>query len=128
METMMGIAGLCLSAAVFALLLRSSAPEMGFLLGAAAVLLGSVLLLRGAGELMRFWCELTELSGLPDALFTPLLKVVAISLVSRLGASLCDDAGQSALGRTVETAGAFCALGCAVPLLRAVVEMLRGWL
>jgi len=28
----------------------------------------------------------------------------------------------------MDAAGAFCALACAVPLLRAVVDLIRGWI
>ncbi|MBE7003796.1 MAG: stage III sporulation protein AD [Ruminococcaceae bacterium] len=127
METLVKVAGLCLAAAVMALLLKKSTPELGFLLAGAAVLLGCILLLRGAAELAELWEELTGLTALAPALFTPLVKVTAIALVTRFGTALCDDAGQSALARVMETAGAFCALGCAIPLLREVVEMVRGW-
>ena len=42
----------------------------------------------------------------------------------QVGGSLCRDAGESALAAVVETAGAVCALVAALPLLRAVLDML----
>ena len=54
----------------------------------------------------------------------PLYKTVGIALVVRVGSSLCVDAGESALGKVVETAGAVCALAAALPLLRTVLELL----
>ncbi len=127
METVTQIAGLCLAAAVTATLLRRSSPELALLLSAAAVLLGGALLLRGAWDTAALCGELIELTGLSPELFAPLLKVTAIAVVVRVGGALCADAGQSALARVMETAGAVCALGCALPLLRAVVELIRQW-
>ena len=61
---------------------------------------------------------------MPPALLEPLYKTVGIALVVRVGSSLCADAGESALGKVVETAGAVCALVAALPLLRTVLELL----
>jgi hypothetical protein len=83
---------------------------------------------RSAEEALALGRELAALTGLEAALFLPLAKVVAVSLVSRVGSALCADAGQSALARILESAGAFCALSCAVPLLRAAAELLEAWL
>ena len=128
METLVRVAGLCLSASVVAALLRRDSPELGLLLAAGAALLGGALLLDGAMELAAFGDELTALTGLSPGLFAPLLKVTAIAVIVRVGGALCADAGQSALARVMETAGAVCALGCALPLLRAVAELIRGWI
>lgn len=120
--------GICLAASVLAALLRRDSPELGLLLTAGAVLCGSFLLLRAGDSLAGLGEELVELTGLSPTLFTPLLKVTAVSWIVRVGGAVCADAGQSALARTLEIAGAFCALGCAVPLLRSVLELLRGWI
>ena len=128
METVVQIAGLCLAASVTASLLRQSSPELGLLIAFAAALLGGTLLLRGARDAAALGDELVALTGLSPELFTPLLKVTAIALVVRIAGALCADAGQSALSRVMEAAGAFCALGCALPLLRALVELIRQWI
>ena len=88
---------------------------------AAAVLL---FLAEPLGELLDFLRELGERSGVPQRLFTPLYKIVGIALVVRVGGELCRDAGESALAAALETAGAVCALLAALPLLRAVLELL----
>ena len=74
--------------------------------------------------MLAFLQELAEGSGVPPELFAPLYKTVGIGLVVRVGGGLCRDAGESALAGVVETAGAVCALAAALPLLRAVLELL----
>ena len=128
METAIKLMGLCLAAAVLASLLKKESPELGVLLALGAALVGGTLLLSAAADAVSLADELVALTGLSPALFAPLLKVIAVSLVTRIGAALCADAGQGALERLMEAAGAFCALGCAVPLLKAVTELIRGWL
>lgn len=115
---------LCVVGAMLALVLKRGTPELALLLtlGAAAAVL---LALAGAvEELLAFLEELAERSGVDPALFVPLYKTVGIALVVKVGGGLCRDAGESALGSVVETAGAVCALLVALPLLRAVLSLL----
>jgi len=128
METVFKLAGLCLASAVVASLLKKDAPELGLLLAVGAVLVGGALLLRAVREIAALGDELVALTGLSPSLFAPLLKVTAIALIVRVSSALCTDAGQGALARVMDTAGAICALGCAAPLLTALVELIRGWL
>ena len=128
METVIQIAGLCLAAAVIAALLRAHTPELGLLLTAGVALTGGAILLESMSGIAALGKELAGLTGLAPEFFLPLLKVVAVALVSRIGAALCADAGQSALARILDAAGSVCALGCAAPLLEEVVRLLRRWL
>jgi len=124
MELSIQAAALCVTAAVLALVVRRGSPEAARLLtlGAAVVVLLS--LAGGLETLMVFLDQLVEESGLPRELFVPLYKTVGIALVVKLGGGLCRDAGETALASVVETAGAVCALIAALPLLRAVLELL----
>lgn len=128
METLVRIAALCLVASVTASLLRRGSAELGLLLALATALLGGALLLGAIGELAALGDELVKLTGLAPSLFAPLVKVTAIALLVRVGGALCRDAGQSALASVLDTAGAICAMGCALPLIGAVVDLIRGWI
>ena len=128
METVVKIAGLCLAVTVVSTLLRRDSPELGLLLVTAAALLGGALVLDESLEIASLWDELTALTGLAPSTFAPLLKVTAIALVVRIGGALCADAGQSALARILDAAGAFCALGCTIPLLRSVIDLIKKWI
>ena len=119
---------LCLLTAVIALLLRRESAELAFLLTLSAVLLGVFLLLAAIDEAAALGEELLELTRLSPVLFVPLVKVLAVAVTVRLTAALCRDAGQSALAALTEIAGTVCALWCSLPLLRAVVELLEGWI
>ena len=69
--------------------------------------------------------ELAAAGGLPEGLFTPLVKTLGIALVSRLGGEICRDAGQGAMAAVLDTAGAFGAVLVSLPLVRAAWELLR---
>ena len=128
MELVLKLIALCLLTAVLTLLLKKDNAELSLLLTVSAVLLGMLMLLAAFDEVSGLGAELLEMTKLAPTLFVPLLKVMAIALIVRICGALCADAGQSALSALLETAGAVCALWCAVPLLRAVVDMLEGWI
>lgn len=124
MEQMTQVAGVCVVAALLGLTLRRGTPETALLLAVSAV---AAVLLALAGplrELLDFWEELADRAGVSQVLLLPLYKTLGIALVVRIGGGLCRDAGESALAATLEFAGTVCALLAALPLLRAVLDLL----
>ena len=109
---------------------RQRVPVMAMLgftavLGLAVCAVVGVLLLRGLAEVLDMLEELAAAGGLPEGLFTPLVKTLGIALVSRLGGEICRDAGQGAMAAVLDTAGAFGAVLVSLPLVRAAWELLR---
>ena len=77
-------------------------------------------------ELKGFWEEAASWGQLPVQLFVPLVKTVGIALICRTGSDLCRDAGESAIGSVLETAGAVAAIVVSLPLFRSAWELLRS--
>ena len=120
----MQVTALCVIGALLTVVVRRGSPESALLLTLAAVVAVLLFLIDPMEELTAFLAELGERSGVSASLFVPLYKTVGIALVVKVGSSLCRDAGESALAAAVETAGSICALLVALPLLRAVLELL----
>ena len=97
MELVLKLIALCLLTAVLTLLLKKDNAELSLLLTVSAVLLGMLMLLAAFDEVSGLGAELLEMTKLAPTLFVPLLKVMAIALIVRIGGALCADAGQSAL-------------------------------
>ena len=53
--------------------------------------------------------------------------ILAAALVTRLCADLCRDGGSQSLATAAETAGSLAVLLIALPLLRAVTDLLLGY-
>ena len=111
MELLVRLAALCLCVSAVTALLKKSDEALALLLLLAAVLVGCALLLPALSDLADFCTRTLALTGLPAALFAPLLKVMAIALAALMN-----------------TAGAVCALVCALPLLEALLELVEGFL
>ena len=126
MEWIIKIAVICMVTALTAVLLERDTPELALLLTLGAVVVVMAFALSFYGEVEALLEELLDRSGLGGDLFLPLLKIIAISLVARLGSDICRDGGKKALASVVDIAGTFCALIAASPLLREVLALLSG--
>ena len=115
-------------AALLGLVIKRNQPELALLLALSALLA----ILAGAislwGELRVFLTELTEGTALNEALLSPLVKCLVLSVTARLAADVCKDAGSAALASAVELVGAAAGVVVSLPLLRAVLQMIRALL
>ena len=121
-------AAVCVAAALLALTVKRGSGELALLLSLGATAAVLLALSGTLGQLADFFRQLGAQSGLPQGLLAPLYKTAAIAVVVKIGGGLCADAGDKALSAVVETAGAVCALGAALPLLEAVVGLVTEWM
>ena len=125
MESLFQISVICVVAALLAVVLRKNTPELALLLVISVVVAAFFFLAGMLEEVFAFVERLLLLGGLSVQLFAPLIKTVAIALVSHSGAEVCRDAGAGAIGYMLETAGAIGAMITAIPLFEAVWETIQ---
>ena len=126
MDDMVKVAALAITAALCACVVKKQVRELGLVLAlaAGALILGMAFrALSGLGMLLD---SLSELAGLSPAVLSPVLKTVGISILTKITAELCRDAGEGGIASFVETAGTAMALCVSVPLLRSVLDTLSG--
>ena len=128
MDLMVKVAAGAITAAVLGVVLRKNTPELALLLALAAGLWMVALVADGLGAVMALMEELTSLAGLSEELLEPVVKTVALSILTRLTAEVCKSAGEGGVAAFVETAGTVLALVVALPLVRAVVLMMTEML
>ena len=128
MELMLRAAALAAAGTLCACVLRRGAPELALVV---TVLTGVCLLMWAAQALesaMDMLSRLTRLAGLEGALVEPVVKIVGLSIITRVTGELCRSAGEGGIAAFVEAAGTVLALGAALPLVEQVVEMVVGML
>lgn len=128
MEAMIKIAALAVTAAVLGAVLRKNTPELALLLALCAGLWMLMVAASGLGAAVAFLEELTDLAGLSEELLEPVVKTVALSILTKLTVELCRSAGESGVAAFVETAGTVLALAVALPLMRAVTVLISEML
>lgn len=121
------LAALCAVCILPVVLLRKQTPEQALLLTIAILAVAAARCVSLAMPLMEELRALFDRAGIEPIYLSILLRTLAAALVTRLCADLCKDGGSQALASAVETAGAVAALAIAMPLPKAVVELLLGY-
>ena len=115
-------------AGLLSVTLEKTVPGISLLLAVvvpAMVLLLSMSILE---PIVSFLHRLGSAFGVSGMYTAPLIKCLAIALVTRLGVSLCKDAKQSGAAGALELVGSFASLYAALPLLEAFLSMMEGLL
>lgn len=105
-------------------LIRGRTPALAVLVSLCGLL---VLLSLLIPSLRTGWMRLQQLlsrAGLETDLFLPLVKLLAVSQVTRISAELCRDAGERALAAKLELCGAAASLLCILPLAEQALALL----
>jgi len=124
MGAMARVAAVAVTAAVLGAVLRKNVPEFSLLLALGAGLWMLSLTANALAAALALLKELTELTGVEEELLRPVVKTVAVSLVTRLTAEVCRGTGESGIAAFVETAGTVLALGLSLPMIRAVIILM----
>ena len=128
MDTLLQVAGLGLIAVLLGLVLKKGNGVLALLLTLAACAAMTVSIVCLAEPVVSFLSELRQLAGLEPALLQPLLRTVGIGLLTQLTASVCADTGESTVARLIELCGSVLGIYTALPLLEAVLSLLRTML
>ena len=116
------------TAAVLGVLLKKTNVELALLLSLLTVVLiatASLSFLQGIGQLLD---EIYDMTDQSELLLRPVLKCLAVSVLTKLSADLCREAGQGAGASALELAGTVCSLRIALPLLLQTMKLIGGLL
>jgi stage III sporulation protein AD len=117
------IAGLGVAAALLAMVVRGSRPEIASLIAMAAGVLVFFLAVSRLQAVVAVMEQLVEKAGLAQDYIKVLLKVVGVAYVSEFAAQTCRDAGEDSLAAKVEMGGKVLVLAMASPVIVALVEL-----
>lgn len=126
MELVLKAAALALTAALIGIVLRRTNPEMTLLLSVCTV----VLIMGAALGFAQSFTELAQtvqrIFGVSETLIKPVIKCVAVAIITKMTSDLCKDSSQAAAASAVELAGTVCALCIIMPLLMSMLTAIGG--
>ena len=70
--------------------------------------------------------KVQRIFGLSETLIKPVIKCVAVAIITKMTADLCKDSSQAAAASAVELAGTVCALCIIMPLLMSMLTAIGG--
>ena len=124
MELAWKTAAMGIAAALSALLIRRTNPELSAALSLITITILAFTALTAASGVKDVIEEIERLVGGLSVYLTPVVKCTVIGIVTKLAAELCREASQNAIASGVELAGTMCALGTAIPLILSALRMI----
>lgn len=126
MELIVKAAALALTAALIGIVLRRTNPELSLLLSICTVVLIMGAVLGFAKSFTELAQTVQRIFGVSETLIKPVLKCVAVAIITKMTSDLCKDSSQAAAASAVELAGTVCALCIIMPLLMSMLTAIGG--
>ena len=126
MEMLGKAAAISVTVAVLSLVIKKQSPDMALLLGIAACCAVLTASLTAITEVTDFLQSLLTYTGLDGGVVSVVLKATGVAILSKLASDVCRDAGESALASSVEVCGSVTVLCIALPLIKAVMQMINS--
>lgn len=124
-EVMGKVAAAAVTAAVLGAVVRRGTPEFALLLSIAAGLYIAGTAAEALGAAAAMGERLAQLARLDASVLGPVIKTVALALITRVTAEVCRSAGEGGVAAFVEMAGTALALMASLPLMAAVLALLE---
>lgn len=125
MERFWEVAAGILVAAILWIVVSKQGKEFSLALSIGACCLALSLMSAYLDPVLDLVIRLEQMGGLQQEWVSVMLKAVGIGLVVEIGSLICSDAGNAALGKTLQIAGTFVILWLAVPLMTGLLDLLE---
>ena len=125
MDWIIKLTVIALISGLLVVIIQKSAPANALLItiaSAVMIALASVSFLEPILSFVRKLVKDCEISGVYTG---TMIKCLLIAIVTRLGASLCKDAGQSGMASMLDFSGTIISVWIALPLFEAFLSMLE---
>lgn len=124
MELATQVTALAVIGAVCAAAIKKQTPDVALVMTLCAATLILTLGMTAFRPIRALMDTLADRAGLSVAVLSPVIKTVGVSILTRVTAELCRDAGEGGIASAVEVAGGACALLICLPLFEAVLELI----
>lgn len=114
-----------MAAVIMWIILSKQGKEYALLLSLGACCLVLVAMFRFLEPVLDLLKQLQSLGSLQPEWLSVMLKAVGIGLVVEMGALICSDAGNAALGKTLQILGAVAVLWLSIPLMNSLMDLLQ---
>ena len=109
--------------AVLSITIKKQNPEVALLIAIAASVIIFVMVLPLLSNAVGAITYIGELAGGHDAYIALTLRVVGVAYMAELGASVCKDAGESAIASKIDMAGRLIIVVMAMPIVTDILNI-----
>lgn len=125
MERFLQAAAGVMAATVLWIILSKQGKEYALLLSIGACALVLLAVFQFFQPVVELLQQLQNLGDLQPEWLSVMLKALGIGLVVEMSSLICTDAGNTALGKTMQILGAVAVLWLSIPLINSLIELLQ---
>lgn len=125
MDAVLKVVGGALIAVILGLTLRQQGKDVALLLSAAVCCMVVAVGISYLTPVVDFVQQLQENTGTDPEFLRILLKSVGIGILGEIAGLICADAGNAALGKTVQILTASVILWLSLPLMSTLLELVQ---
>lgn len=126
MERFFQAAAGVLLAVILTLVIRKQSSEIGLLLSIFVCCIVGAVAAYYIDPVMDFVRKLQSLGALDSDMLQILLKVVGVAFTAEIASLVCEDSGNSAMGKTLQFLASAVILYLSLPILTALLELVEG--
>ena len=128
MSEIFKIIGVAFVAAIAAILLRSTKPELSFAVTVTGVIVILLFIVDSMAETFEIFMRIAEITGVENGLIKLLLKIVGVGYLTEFGAGILQDFGSNALADKVVLGGKIIIVLLSLPVIQSLLNLLRSFL
>lgn len=117
------IIGIGITAVVLSVLLKGYRPEISVSVSAAAVAVIFVIISPYLKSVIVSFVDLSEQIGIDMQYIVIVIKVIGVAYIAQIGADICRDAGESAIGTKIEMGGKVIITALSMPVIYRLLEV-----
>ena len=121
-----GIVGIGLICAVISVLLKRFGAEMGMLVALASGALIFFIILPYLANVIIVLTNLTDNISVNSEYISIIFRILGVSYIAEFGASLCKDAGESAIASKIELGGKVIIMVISTPIIISFLNLILG--
>lgn len=118
-------AALIMVAVILWIVLSKQGKEFSLALSIGACCLALTLMWSYFDPVVDLISSLQQIAGLQHEWISVMLKAVGIGLLVEISSLICTDAGNAALGKTLQIVGTVAVLWLGVPLMTALMDLIE---
>ena len=116
------VVGVGLVGVLLAVMLRRDKPEWHLLILVATGVIVLVIVFSSMTTVINAFGELLSSTGVDNALFSGVLKIVGVGYLTEYASSVCADSGAQSVGEKVQLAGKITVFLMGLPIVTALVR------
>lgn len=117
------IVGLGIVASVLSILIKGYRPELSVAISLAAVAVLFIIVSPQLKSVMTVFVNLSEKIGVDSQYIVIAVKAIGIAYITQIGAEICRDAGEGAIGTKIETGGKIIIVALSTPVIYRLLEV-----